>query len=52
MLPLYGFITAEENEAILVHHYPIFRDDDVCMHTATEIEERFHEPQNEVKHLL
>lgn len=24
MLPLYGFITAEEYEAILVHHYPIF----------------------------
>lgn len=52
MLPLYGFITAEEYEAILVHHYPIFPDDDVCMHTAREIEERFDERHNEVKHLL
>lgn len=32
MLPLYGFITAEEYEAILVHHFPIFHDDDLHAH--------------------
>ena len=52
MLPLYGFITAKEYEAILVHHFPIFQDDDVCVHSAGEIDEWFHELQNEVRRLL
>lgn len=41
IVPLYSFITSEDYEAILVHHFSIFQGDDVCMHTAKETEDQF-----------
>lgn len=51
MVPLYGFVSAGEYEAILVHHFSILNHDYVCVDTAKEIEKWLHELQNEVKNL-
>ncbi|CAJ1080747.1 uncharacterized protein LOC117829592 [Xyrichtys novacula] len=47
VLPLYDFITGEEYEAVLVHHFPLFQHDDV--HTAGDTKQRFHDLQKEIK---
>lgn len=51
MVPLYGFISAREYEAILVHRFSILSRDYVCVDAAKEIEKWLREPQNKVKNL-